>query len=245
MSALAVYCGLGFVCEPYSLFSAHLQQRPLNRVQAHQARQALRPDFLLQLKSATGDVQQVIADVKTISLGNKSFYKPGYGGDKAVTLRAAQLPGEYRRGALKVDREMGFADGTGPTLRKLESYPPVLDLVFGAFGETSDGAKKLLENLAESRLQSQGLRSGSPEANKELALVTSYLRRRLSSAVMRANVKCLMERLLLVGEGQGQAGKRRQWARREEERARLDREAHWLERVTGKNLSRRGDFPSM
>ena len=75
-----------------------------------------------------------------------------------------------------------------------------------------------------------------------MALVTSYLRRRLSSAVMRANVKCLM---LLVGEGQGQAGKRRQWARREEERARLDREAQWLERVTGKNLSRRGDFPSM
>ena len=49
----------------------------------------------------------------------------------------------------------------------------------------------------------------------------------------------------MVGEGQGQAGKRRQWARREEERARLDREAQWLERVTGKNLSRRGDFPSL
>ena len=76
-------------------------------------------------------------------------------------------------------------------------------------------------------------------------MVTSYLRRRLSSAMMWANVKCLMERLLLVGEGQGQAGKRRQWARREEERARLDREAQWLEKVTGKNLSRRGDFPSM
>ena len=71
-----------------------------------------------------------------------------------MTLRAAQLPGEYRRGALKVDREMGYPDGAGPTLRvrKLQSYPPVLDLVFGAFGETSDGAKKLLEKLAESRL---------------------------------------------------------------------------------------------
>ena len=49
LSSLAVYCGLGFVCEPYSLFSAHLQQRPLNRMQAHQARQALRPDFLFHL----------------------------------------------------------------------------------------------------------------------------------------------------------------------------------------------------
>ena len=160
-------------------------------------------------------------------------------------MRAAQLPGEYRRGALKVDREMGHQDGTGPTIRKLQSYPPVLDLVFGAYGETSDGVRKLLERLAESRLQSQGLRTGSLEANKELAMVTSYLRRRLSSAVMRANIKCLLERLVMVGEGQGQAGKRRQWARREEEMARLDREAHWLERVTGKNLSRRGDFPSL
>ena len=124
-----------------------------------------------------------------------------------------------------MDRELGHQDGNGPTIRKLHSYPPVLDLVFGAYGETSDGVKKLLDQLADSQLQSQGLRSGSPEANKELALVTSYLRRRLSSAVMQANIKCLLERLLLVGEGLGQAGKRRQWARREEERARLDREA--------------------
>ena len=50
---------------------------------------------------------------------------------------------------------------------------------------------------------------------------------------------------MLVGEGQGQAGKRRQWARREEERARLDRMAAWQERVTGRNLSRRGDFNIM
>ena len=242
LSSLAVFCGLDFVCEPYALFSAHLQQRPLNRVQAHQARQALRPDFLFKLKSAEGDVEQVIADVKTISLGNKTYYKPGYDGDKAVTLRAAQLPGEYNRGALKVDREMGYADGTGPTIRKLHSYPQVLDLVFGAYAEVSDGAKKILDQLAEARLQSQGLRRGSPEGNKELALVTGYLRRRLSSAVMRANVQCLLERLMLVGEGQGQAGKRRQWARREEERARLDRMAAWQERVTGRNLSRRGDI---
>ena len=245
LSSLAVYCGLGFVCEPYSLFSAHLQQRPLNRVQAHQARQALRPDFLFQLKSPTGDVEQVIADVKPISLGNKSYYKPGFGGNKAVTLRASQLQGEYRRGALKVDRELGHPDGNGPTVRKLESYPPVLDLVCGAYGETSDGVKKLLDRLAESRVNSLGLRTGSLEAGKELSLVTSYLRRRLSSSIMRANVKCLLERLVMVGEGQGQAGRRRLWARREEEQARLEREAQWHERLTGRNLSRRGDFPSL
>ena len=54
-----------------------------------------------------------------------------------------------------------------------------------------------------------------------------------------------LERLLLVGEGQGQAGKRRQWARREEEKARWDREAQWLVRVTGRPLSQRGNFPTL
>ena len=50
-----------------------------------------------------------------------------------------------------------------------------------------------------------GLRRGSPESAKELGMVTGLLRRRLSSAVMRANVRCLLERLVLVEEGQGQA----------------------------------------
>ena len=233
------------MCEPYSLFSAHLPQRPLNRLQAHQARQALRPDFLFRFPSNDGGADQFIADVKTVSLGNKILYKPGYGGDKAVVIRAAQLPGEYRREALKVDRELGFADGQGPTLRKLQNYPPVLDLCFGAFGECSDGVKQLLDSLAESRVQSLGLRKGTANAAKELGLVTGYLRRRLSSAVVRANVKCLLERLVLVGEGRGQADKRRQWARVEENRARLNREAQWQARITGRNLARRGDFPSL
>ena len=72
-----------------------------------------------------------------------------------------------------------------------------------------------------------------------------YLRRRLSTATVRANVKCLLERLVLVGEGRGQADKRRQWARAEEERARWEREAHWQARVSGKTLVRRGDFLSL
>ena len=62
---------------------------------------------------------------------------------------------------------------------------------------------------------------------------------------MQANVKCLLERILLVGEGQGQAGKRRLWARVEKERASLEREAQRLVKVTGRNLARRGECPSI
>ena len=52
----------------------------------------------------------------------------------------------------------------------------VLDLVFGAYGETSDGVKKLLDQLVESRVTSLGLRMGSLEASKEMRQVTDYLR---------------------------------------------------------------------
>ena len=110
-----------------------------------------------------------------------------------------------------MDRELGYPDDQGPTIRKLQRYPQVLDLVCGAYVEVSDGVKRLLDCMAESRILSLGLRKGTFEASKELSILTGYLRRRLSTAIMRANVKCLLERLVMVGEGQGQAGKRRQW----------------------------------
>ena len=37
---------------------------------------------------------------------------------------------------------------------------------------------------------------------------TGYMRRRLSSEVIRANVRCLLERIVQVGEGAGQVGKK-------------------------------------
>ena len=52
-----------------------------------------------------------------------------------MDICAAQLPGEYRREAVKVDQELGFINGDSPTLRKLQRYPPVMDLCFGAYGE--------------------------------------------------------------------------------------------------------------
>ena len=70
------------------------------------------------------------------------------------------------------------------------------------------------------------------EELKERAQTTSYMKRRLSSAVVRANVSCLLERMVHVGQGGGPAGKRRRWAALEEERARWSREAQWLTRVT-------------
>ena len=184
ISSLATYCGLEFTCEPSSIFTAHLPQRPLNQVQAYQTRQGLRPDFAFHLPSTSGQPAHTIADIKTISLGNKQLYRPGGEGETAVKRRACKIQGEYRATAEKLDRELGFQPGMGPTARKLSEFPPVLDLVFGAYGETSEGVKSLLDHLVKARLQKQNLRRGTTAAAKESSIVTGYLRRRLSTAVI-------------------------------------------------------------
>ena len=141
-----------------------------------------------------------------------------------------------------MDVELGHIDRQGPTVDRLNQYPPVQDLVFGAYGEASEGVWELLDIMSTSRINKLGLARGSPAGNKELALITGQLRRRLSYIVMKANVKCLVERMSQVGEGVGQAGRRREWARREEVKMRWDRQAQWLAKVTGHQLLRRGQF---
>lgn len=114
-----------------------------------------------------------------------------------------------------------------------------MDLVFGAYGETSSGVKKLLDCMAQSKLQNIGLRKGSPGGNKELSFITGYLRRRIWGAVMKANVSCLLERMVLVSEpggywpgweeeGAGEAGGTQSTV---ESRGPVDGEDYWTEAV--------------
>ena len=99
-----------------------------------------------------------------------------------------------------------------------------------------------MDHLVKARLQKQNLRRGTTAAAKESSIVTGYLRRRLSTAVIRANVSCLLDRLTQISEGEGQPGKKREWDRQEEERGRLDRESQWLARITGEIIHKTGEL---
>ena len=127
-------------------------------------------------------------------------------------------------------------EGIVPTKRKLPSFQPVLDSVFWAFCEASPGVWKLLDLMASKKLQTLGLKKGKSGGAAELSVITGQLKRRLSSAVMRANVIGLLDRRGKVGEGAGQANNRRQWIRAEEERLGWDQESQWLSRTTGRDL---------
>ena len=83
----------------------------------------------------------------------------------------------------------------------------------------------MLDMLVDVRVKKLGLTRGTAEVGKEIALTKGYLRRRLSSATIKANVSCLLERLVQVEEVGRQGGRRRLGARQEEERVRGDRES--------------------
>jgi hypothetical protein len=66
------------------LFGQFLPQQPLNRVEYRRTKVCLRPASTSQLPLASGQVERKIADLKTISLGVPSYYKPGAGGKRGV-----------------------------------------------------------------------------------------------------------------------------------------------------------------
>ena len=159
-----------------------------------------------------------------------------------MEYRAADLPGEYRRTAAKMDTSLGHAEGQGPVTRRLLEYGQVLPLCFGGYGEGSEEVHNLISSLADARLKKVGLQRGRAGSDQELAIITSQLRRRISRATIRANYTLLLERMAQVGAGAARAATRREWVGAEEERMKRDREAQWLARVRGVGLVHKGRF---
>ena len=110
------------------------------------------------------------------------------------------------------------------------------------FGEVSEEVNNLINTMAKTRLDKESMMSGSPGSEKRQGVIVGQLRRRLSLSTVRANTTCLLARLCHVGEGAAGAGRRRSWARLEEENMRKEREAVWRALVSGHSIVRRGRF---
>ena len=95
--------------------------------------------------------------------------------------------------------------------------------------------------LATCRVRTLALR-GEPPSAQQMGLEVTAIRRRLSTAAVRAANTVLLARLSQVGEGSGLAGRRRKWQRREERTMAHGREADWMVHTTGRELVRRGRF---
>ena len=160
--SLCIWARIPVTVEVWGLFSHLIPAEALTRMERGRKRQALVPDFRVEMTCATGGTKTQLAELKVISCC-KSWYTPGAkvrGTDK----RAQQLPTEYKRKAKKVDQEVLGVDKEvrGPVERRLEEYGDLLGLCFGAWGEASEGVHQLVQNLAESRLTFLGLQRDCP-----------------------------------------------------------------------------------
>ena len=156
-----------------------------------------------------------------------------------MVKRAKEIPGDYLEKAVAMDRAMG-EEGEGPCQRRLAELP-LISLCWGAYAEGSPGVHTLVSILAACRVRTMALQGKDPSPH-QLGLEVSVIRRRLSTAAVRANCSLLLQRAGQIGEGCGLAAKRRSWQRREERRMFMEREADWLVAASGQELVRRGRF---
>ena len=95
---------------------------------------------------------------------------------RAVQRRARGLTGHYLGKAIGVDQNYGGArpGQVGRVQRKLETYGEVRGLVFGAFGEVSEGVHELVQIAAQSRLRAVGLLQGRVSDKRAGVVILSY-----------------------------------------------------------------------
>ena len=240
---LCIWAGLPCEIEVFNIFSRHIPQAGLARIDRHRDRQGMVPDMKITLTTA-GVSRQVLHEIKCIS-SSQSRYKPSWS-ERGVDKRAEQLHQEYVEKARRADQQHGGVEQgvVGPVERKLLTFPKVEGIVFGNWGETSQATHHLVEELASSRARiadSQRGRRGqilSEEGVKGLAV--GYIRRKLSIAAVKAQCHSLLGRLEGLGPGAVAAAGRRARAMEQERLWARERMAYDLSVKQGFNIIRRG-----
>ena len=240
LNSLCTWARLPVTCEVWGLFSHLIPNEALSRLEGGRKRQGLVPDFRIEMPCATGGSTFQLAELKVISCC-ETWYKSGTRGKvRGTDQRAKGLQLEYNRKARKIDQDILGAEDKGPVERRLGEFGDLIALCFGAWGEASKDVHELIQTLAESRLKFQGLKTGKPRSKQELGIIVGQIRRRLSSAAIKAQVECLLSKIHQVGPGNAQLAKKREWAVVEDERMRRERGAQWLLKYEGVQSLRKG-----
>ena len=154
--------GLDCLVEVISLFAPHIPPAAYAaaRKVPPKRRRGLVPDGALRgwghgSPEARPGWQMFEVKTLNVNLNASNAYSAGSlaaGGDlrRGADTREAQVPSEYRRKADRFDRRFcGTQPGSvGPLRRALDGFPEVRPLVFGGYGECSEGVRRLINALA-------------------------------------------------------------------------------------------------
>ena len=232
-------------CEVFGLFSHLIPKEGLSKFESGRARQALVPDFKINLPDPLEGSKMILAELKILSCC-PSWYKPSGADVRATDTRARGLTADYRRKAKKIDQDVikTPVDKRGPVERRLDEFGTITGLCFGAFGEASQDVHNLVQTMAESRLKFQAEAEGRPGggSDQELGLIVGQIRRALSMSAMKAQVECLLNRIQQAGSGNKQLAKKREWTLVQDERMKREKNAQWIRRIEGTKTIRKGSI---
>ena len=241
---LCVWAGLPCELEVFNIFSRHIPQAGLARIDRARDRQGMVPDMKVTLNIG-GVSRQVLHEIKVISC-SQSRYKPSWK-NRGVDKRADDLHKEYVDKAKKADQQHGgvLPGQIGGVERKLQSFPKVEGVVFGNWGEASQATHQLVDALATSRAkvaqpQSRGRKGKILSEEGVKAMAVGFIRRRLGVAAVRAQCHSLLGRLEGMGPGAATAAGRRRKAEEQERLWARERRAYQLSAKQGYNILRRG-----
>ena len=152
----------------------------------------------------------MLFEIKTLHYGS-STYPPGTQRCEAVARRARALPAEYAAKARGVDRKFcgTLPADVGPVEQHLRGFDPVRGLVFGAWGEASPDAEKLLTALAHIGAARHWRGMRCRDAGAAVGALAWMLRRRWALTALRENARLKLERLEFAGRGAAAAATRR------------------------------------
>ena len=241
IAELSTWVGVPITVEVWGLLAPSIPQAGLNRIEGFRQRQSIVPDFRLQLKGQDGVSRFHLAELKTLNGCSETRYKSTHR-ERAVDKRANELTSLYRYKARSTDQTYcGIARGeVGPVESRLLHYGEVIGFVAGAFGEVSGDIHKYIQYLSEARLAKVGLKRGQQGGADEMGLIVGQVRRKVSTAVARAQVDSLIARLHMAGERGVTATKRRAVTEREEVEMDRERRAVFLAHVRGYGPTQHG-----
>ena len=94
--------------------------------------------------------------------------------------------------------------------------------------------------MNETKVAANARASGRTASDNELGVIIGQIRKYLSTAFIRAQSLCLVNRLGFLGDGAKAAAERRDLAKRLEVGRRREQQAHYQAHVRGMGLSRVG-----
>ena len=108
-----------------------------------------------------------------------------------------------RRAEAAGERTADIPDATalpsGPCLRRLREFPPVMGLVFGSYGEASQAVRTLLAVFARAIAAREWREMGARTEAEARGVIMTQLRRQLSLAVHAGHMRVLHARCAYVG----------------------------------------------